>query len=444
MPLELSAAQIQGIAPDASAAAAGKKLGKAAPWKNLGQSAQALWGECQGSALYQTQVALVDLASKCSCPSRKFPCKHALGLLFLAADAPHSFPVATEPEWVTSWLSKRGVAQEKKQARVEGAAQKPVDEAAQAKRAAKRQENVLAGLEQLDAWMNDLIRQGLARVQSESPTFWEAQARRLVDAQAPGLATRVQRLGEHVGASEDWAARLLHELGSLALFTHAYRRVAELPTGLIADVRRMSGLTLDQAEVVAHGDLVEDEWFVLAEVTEEEQRVRSQRIWLHGAASGRSALIVQFAVGGGRFPEVLVSNSRFRAQLAFWPSACPQRALIVERKNQAENVASAPLGEGIDESLARFARLLSRSPWLDRELFVLDGVVPDAASTAASYCVANSRGQALPLLGVGHDVLLAVSGGHPLTLVGEWDGYALLPLIAWTRGRPVSVVPRNI
>ncbi|MDQ3283523.1 MAG: SWIM zinc finger family protein, partial [Acidobacteriota bacterium] len=33
-------------------------------------------------------MALTDLASKCSCPSRKFPCKHAVGLLVLGVQSP--------------------------------------------------------------------------------------------------------------------------------------------------------------------------------------------------------------------------------------------------------------------------------------------------------------------------------------------------------------------
>ena len=42
-----------------------------------------LWGLCAGSGKnpYQTIVDLSGPAYKCSCPSRKFPCKHALGLL---------------------------------------------------------------------------------------------------------------------------------------------------------------------------------------------------------------------------------------------------------------------------------------------------------------------------------------------------------------------------
>jgi hypothetical protein len=435
MPLQLTSAQVQALAPDASAVSAGKKLGKPASWKSLGQSSEALWGECQGSALYQTQVALPDLASKCSCPSRKFPCKHALGLLFLAADTPQAIHPATAPEWVTSWHEKRGAAQEKKQARVETAASKPVDEPAQAKRSEKRHEKILAGIDQLDAFMSDLVRQGLARAQGQSLSLWDAQARRLVDAQAPGLATRVRQLALVSGSSESWAERVLAELGQLSLLTHAYRRLPTLPATLAADVRRLVGFSLEQTEVVAHGDVVEDEWDVLGAKLDEEERIRTQRTWLRGVSSQRSALVLQFAPPGGRFTEALVPGSRTSARLAFWPSAAPQRALVVERTGPLATLHGAPPGESIRACTTRFATLLGQLPFLERDLFVLEGVVPALASREGepAYALIDDEGQQLPLARGDHDVLLATSGGSPLTVVGEWDGYALEPLRAWPR-----------
>src|SRR5689334_16340592 len=125
----LSSAQVESLAPDASALVAGRKLARASAWTSLGQSERAIWGECQGSALYQTQVARVDLAAKCSCPSRKFPCKHGLGLMLLAAEDATGFVAAAEPGWVASWLSKR--------AEKPAGPRKPVDAEAKAKRADK-------------------------------------------------------------------------------------------------------------------------------------------------------------------------------------------------------------------------------------------------------------------------------------------------------------------
>ena len=104
----LSLEQVLAFAPDARSAAAGEKLGTPASWQNLGGNDDAYWGECKGSALYQVRVARADLAANCSCPSRKFPCKHALGLLVLAATMPKALAATEPPEWVIEWLVRRG------------------------------------------------------------------------------------------------------------------------------------------------------------------------------------------------------------------------------------------------------------------------------------------------------------------------------------------------
>ena len=114
--MNLTVDQVLALAPDAAAAAAGRKLASVKPWRGLGRSPAALWGECQGSALYQVRVDLADLTIKCSCPSRKFPCKHGLGLLLLASGAPAAVPEAEPPEWVSDWLARRATTAEKRQA----------------------------------------------------------------------------------------------------------------------------------------------------------------------------------------------------------------------------------------------------------------------------------------------------------------------------------------
>src|SRR6266436_8524832 len=105
--IQLTADQVTSMAPDASSTAAGKKLANTKHWQQIGQNSDALWGECQGSALYQVRIALPMLTIQCSCPSRKQPCKHGLGLLLLAANTPKAVPVSEPPEWITTWLSKR-------------------------------------------------------------------------------------------------------------------------------------------------------------------------------------------------------------------------------------------------------------------------------------------------------------------------------------------------
>ena len=75
-----------------------------------------IWGLAKGSGKkpYQTQVDIVEFAYKCSCPSRKFPCKHALGPMFLAADDEKLLTETELPDWVKAWADARQEKQGKK------------------------------------------------------------------------------------------------------------------------------------------------------------------------------------------------------------------------------------------------------------------------------------------------------------------------------------------
>src|SRR5687768_2451281 len=108
--MAISLDKIEAIAPDQASLAAATKI-KAPAWPVLAQNALSghAWGECQGSGStpYRVSLALDDLGYKCSCPSRKFPCKHSLALMLLYARAPQSFAEAAIPDWVGDWAARR-------------------------------------------------------------------------------------------------------------------------------------------------------------------------------------------------------------------------------------------------------------------------------------------------------------------------------------------------
>jgi Arc/MetJ family transcription regulator len=85
-------------------------------------------------------------------PRRKFPCKHALGLLLLLADG--AVPEGEPAEWTVQWRDKRAQ-------RAERRATEPVDKEARAKaaakRAASRESKVDSGVEALQQWPGRLV-----------------------------------------------------------------------------------------------------------------------------------------------------------------------------------------------------------------------------------------------------------------------------------------------
>lgn len=436
MEIQLTSDQVLAMAPDASSAAAGKKHGNARLWKNLGMNAEALWGECQGSALYQVKVELASLTAQCSCPSRKLPCKHSLGLLMLAATERSVIPTTEPPEWVTDWLAKRLASSARRQEHAEkkavGAAPPSAD---QRKTAEKRLATVRKGLDGLDLWLNDLVRQGLAGVQTQPTSFWERQAARLRDAQAPALDTRVRRLAAIPNASTNWPEKLLAELGKLALLTHAFRLEDRLTPEMREEVRLLVGWNLTQEEVSAHGETLRDTWLIAGQIIEEAERGKTQRTWLFGSKSARPAMVLQFSFAGQPFGEHFALGSQQEAELTFWPGSFPLRAQVRARLGEISPLKDRLPGyENIDTFLDTVAQALGRQPWLDHFLALLREVTPVCSDEGQTWTVRDKDGHALPLDGGDHWLLLALSGGHPVDLAAEWNGETLRPLGVMAEG----------
>ncbi|HEY9437238.1 MAG TPA: SWIM zinc finger family protein, partial [Streptomyces sp.] len=102
--------QVLALAPDDASRKAGSKLGSARPWSDAGfGGAGELWGLCKGSGTkpYRTVIDMTGPAYKCSCPSRKFPCKHVLGLLLLQASDDPALQLSEAPDWAGEWLEGR-------------------------------------------------------------------------------------------------------------------------------------------------------------------------------------------------------------------------------------------------------------------------------------------------------------------------------------------------
>jgi hypothetical protein len=424
---------VTALAPDAKVAAAGMKLGVPKSWDSPGRSAEALWGECRGSAVYQVRVGLSDFAVKCSCPSRKHPCKHGIGLLFLAIEIP--LPTVTPPDWVADWLARRAASTAAKKA-TEKRGESAPDPEAKEKRAQKRLSRVAAGLDALDLWMEDLIREGLAAAGIKPAAFWETQAKRMVDAQAPGVAVRLRTLSALPNSSPEWPEKLIGGLGRLALLSEAFRHLDDLDEPLAESVRTEVGIPLSKEEVLERGEKVVDRWIVLGQRTEDGGRLKVRRTWLLGEDTGRYALILQFAAAGATFSEGFVSGTVVRAELAFYPGATPLRAVVRSREDGVTCVKKLPGRETIEAFLDHTSLAMGGQPWLERLPAVLKDVVPllGDGHEGGRWLIRDRDGGVLPLAGGEHWTLLSFSGGGPLDLAAEWDGETLLPLGIVTGG----------
>lgn len=445
--MSLTTEQILALAPDAASAKAGSGQASMAKWSGLGATDKALWGLCQGSGKdpYKAQIELAGPAFKCTCPSRKFPCKHGLGLYLLHARDAAAFAENTLPPWVSDWLGAREQRVEQKAAKA-AAADVPLteEEAAakaksQLKRQEKRQDNVAAGLAVLDTWLADLARDGLAGLRSKPAQNWNAMAARLVDTQTAGLAARLRRAGMLIYGSTNpgWETAVARELGQIALLSQAWRRLERLPAPLQHDVRSALGFVAAQDDALAeagHTDL----WQVCGTHTVDDERVSRRACYLYGQESGRWAMLLQFSAGAQALPPPLLPGSAYQGTLHYYPSAAPLRA-VFGADLQPATTAPPMQGSAIAPLLERYSATLAAQPFLDPQPMLLEHVTPQLADNG--WLLRGADGAALPVDSrFRHGFHLhALAGGAPSTVFGLWDGYALLPLAAVCDARLYSL-----
>jgi hypothetical protein len=387
---------------------------------------------CQGSGSkpYQTTVELAGPAFRCSCPSRKFPCKHALGLLLLwSADEVRP---GDEPDWVSGWLTDREARAAKPAPEKPGEVADPL--AAQ-QRANRRTERVASGVAELDSWLTDQVRRGLGGFEQRGYGELSRLAARMVDAQAPGLAGAVRRAAGVVGRGHGWPGELLEELALIHLTVSAHAQLADLPPALADTVQTRLGWTVETARVLAEGEKVEDDWLILGRVIEPDDRLTVRRLWLRGDSSRRLALILNFAVGGRQLdPLPARPGELVPGVLSFYPGALPMRALLTQTAPRLPG--ARPGGLSAKQALASYAGSLATDPWNERWPLVLSDVRP--ARNGEGWALVDEADEGLELVaGLDPWRLLAVSAGDPVTVAGEWNRAGFRPMTCWDGDRPV-------
>ncbi len=437
----LTTEQIIALAPDASSAKNGRGLANAAKWQTLGITETALWGECQGSGKnpYQTAIDLREPAFKCSCPSRKFPCKHGLGLFLLYAAQEMLFKPNTPPQFCAEWLEKRDVQKIKKETKddTELTAEEIAKRAkSKEKRHAERGKKVAEGLRELELWLRDLIRQGLAAAKNQPASYWEKIARRMVDAQANGAARAVRNLSSRISQNENWAEDFLAEAGKIFLLIEAYKNLENLPDTIQADVKTAIGWTIKEDELT-NAETVADEWLIVGQKIYEEDKLRVQRTWLTGENSRRDALILDFAFQNQPLGVGLVSGTKIEAELAFYPGNYPLRAVVKKRGDKLENFSELCGYKNFDELAENFSEAVSRNTWIDVFPAALEKVVPVIRDEKCFLRDENAKLLPLAFEAENWWHLLAFSGGGEIDLFGEWDGEKLNPLRAFASGRMI-------
>jgi hypothetical protein len=323
------------------------------------------------------------------------------------------------------------------------------------RRAAARAERITAGLDDLELWLTDQVRTGLTNLRRTGYREIDEQARRLVDAQAPGVAAQVRELAGAL-SEEDWADRTLTEFALLHLLIRGWRHRDALPEPLAATVRRRIGLTMTGTQIARVGEHITDDWLVLGSRDQPRDKLIERRIWLHGTESRRIALLLSFAPPGQPLGLALPVGARFNIELVFAPEAVPLRAVVVHQGELQDQLTlnQSPPGEPplaspaqtLNALAERLAAALAADPWTTG----VPGVVARAEigfeEAGDGWWVLDQAGSGMvPLIVTGEKVermrylLLAACAGRPAALFGEYRSAGFVPITVFADGQAVSV-----
>lgn len=299
-----------------------------------------------------------------------------------------------------------------------------------------RQERVRRGIEELSRWLQDFVKGGFADLPPAET--WQRLAARLVDAQASGLAKRVRSLAEISPQETGWHERFLQEIGAIWTLVRAYQRLDKLHPALQAEVKAQIGWTQRKVDLLQKPG-VEDLWLVLGRSRDRESTgattLKVQRTWLWGESQQQFARILDYVHHRQPLPETLRPGTAWQGELVFYDGLYPQRAIVKSRQDTLAQVVDFPGFTDIEAGLSAYADALGENPWCDRLPMAFSAVIP-----LVSGALVDGSGQTLPLNPAFEPLwqLVALSGGSPIAVMGEWNGGFFLPLSALVHERFIA------
>lgn len=398
--MALSTEKITALAPDQASLKAANKLTKVSKWPALHSGSDLVWGECQGSGAnpYRSVFDATDFGYKCTCPSRKFPCKHVLALMWMYVDDAEPFSDGSVPQWVTDWLSRRRkttpVQEDSPDGKSLAEAQKPEAEAkpnpkaearkkaAAEKRAQATQEGLEGAVSDLEQWLDDQMRAGMGTFLNEASERCRTIAARLVDSKAQALASRLDELPAYLMSlqSEARLDALIQEFGRLVLICRAWVSSPNNPElrRLVATSETRESL-LENLDAPRHSSV----WEVVGErISTRRDGLVSQETWLLNLGNGpQFALLLDFFPASlGKRTNAFGLGERFAAELAFYPARAPLRAVLAKRDPSHHPDAVWPTPT--DNPMTNFLDTLTQSPWISSwPLLLPSGQLAEAGET---------------------------------------------------------------
>ena len=261
------------------------------------------------------------------------------------------------------------------------------------------------GLDELDHWMAEQVEQGIAASGEGLPTALRRLAARMVEAQAPALATRLTELADELAEltetaaaddkHPDWVQTATDELGTIHLLVRAWRERTHLPSDLATAMRHQLGMSV-RKEVVLTEPEVKDHWVVVGSQDRNEGPGMARHSWLYGRKTDRWARVIAYARERDGLPRTYTAGTQVEARLHFYPGDSLRALSRQEYPSTGAVTGWTPTPAPITGAREAWRDALSADPWADARPAIVAGRL---AIDEAGHLALTDRSSMLPLTG---------------------------------------------
>jgi hypothetical protein len=293
-----------------------------------------------------------------------------------------------------------------------------------------------AGAEDLEQWMLDAIRQGLAALDKQREE-WDNIASRMVDAKAKGWSLQLKAIANY--REEDWPEKMMAVFGQIYLGTQGLQHFEQLPEALQEQLLQTAGVTIPQKTLLEQ-EGIQDDWLILSRWCGLNQdQAAMQKTWLLGLSDQQIALLIEYDYMGNGFQHQFNIGQIIHAELVFYPESYPVRALLKNWKSTDQTETNVIPFTDSSSLLRKYAQALFANPWLERFPCILDNVIPLFENEKFLLIDATEKVVPMNVQAIAGWTLVSLSSARPLSLFGEWDGMYFHPLAVFQGKRFVDL-----
>ncbi|MDX1415119.1 MAG: hypothetical protein R3293_13060 [Candidatus Promineifilaceae bacterium] len=449
--------QILSLAHDQTMVSAAETVADSAKWNQLGTFAEGFWGEFpnRDKPAHRTLIHMPERFFHCDCPSRKYPCRHILGLSILSIRSADAFHSTLQPEWTQITTGTQDIENHTTVADLD-----------QFQVGLLKAQN---GLNAYSKWLRDMIHAGIADLPKKPAGYWVTMANRLSDYGLYKLAAELRRLpaltkmpklsrptilmqglqlkrpsntrtNDTASMERDWPRWLLQRIGRHYLIALAFQRYERLSPAARADLRYAAGWFADPRDEWSAA--AQDHWSVLGSRLELRADENMLHTWIWGEVTHRFALYSRPLTRSAATFQPFLLGTTVDAAVQFYPGSWPFRVKIKHAQNCAKGTGILSPTRSIQAADHRYRQALAVNPWLDIFPQLLADI--NVLREEGQWFLSDQEGYrwALPdNYNYGWHLASIMAQEHAL-LFGEWNGRFFNPLSFLENGcwKPLQIL----